>query len=260
MAKDTCYVNILLHGLFFMEFANNLLVVTAPDIGMHKYCMVNNGFLTEFPQKVKPIDIDLGPSSLSGLQKGAVNKFTDYPAIPQFSKKDAKVGDLKTNYRLQILLPQPEEIIPLRRAELSDFQKVAPNGNIAKRVFDSCSQGGKNSKFSLLTCLRYTKQPAFGSPPTVTIGFYAEHKDFPKISEMNATYTQAQAIWQTGANFDLQLQEIFPPSPKVCPEVHPGYGIVPDDENSLAELLLEVPCSSKKGTDVANCVQFGVNP
>jgi hypothetical protein len=260
MANDTCYVNILLHGLFFLEFSNNLLTVTAPDISMHKYCMVSNGFLTEFPQQLKPIDIDLSPTSLSGLQQGMINKFTDHPAIPQFSKQDTKVGDLQSNYRLKIILPQPEDLIPLRLAELSDFQKVAQNGNIAKSVYDSCSQGATNTKFSLLTSLRYLKKPAFGSPPTVTIGFYAEHMDIPTIPEMNTTYVEAQAIWQNKANFDIQLQAIFPPSPSVCPEVHPGYGILPDDENSLAELLNADPCSATKGTDVANCVHYGINP
>jgi hypothetical protein len=263
MAQDLCYVNILLHGLFFMEFNSSNLIVKAPRIDMHRYFIGNQGFLTEIPSSADPFDLDLSPSSSSGLQPGSINTFANHLSIPQFSKSATGVGDLTSSHRFSIKLPFPADIIPLRIGSLIDFKNaVVTSGTVAKNIINSCGTGG-NDDFSLLTCLRYLKEPSFGSPPVVTHSFYAEHPYFPKTpGELNMTYIQAREMWQNKDEFDLQLTmgTIFPPLSPVCPPVHPGYGISSDDENTLAELLLNSPCSASRGTDVANCVQFGINP
>ncbi len=41
------YVNILVHGLFFMEFTGTGLTLTAPSTGMHLYRYGRGGFLCQ---------------------------------------------------------------------------------------------------------------------------------------------------------------------------------------------------------------------
>src|SRR5215467_10651201 len=109
-AHDPSYVNINVHGLFFMRFSLGKLELIAPDIDEHRYCTVSGGFLTEMsPQK--PLDINFtDPNSLSGLAQGNIKSFTEAPAITQFSVAKTKVGDFNGPYRVKITLPQPEEI------------------------------------------------------------------------------------------------------------------------------------------------------
>jgi hypothetical protein len=57
--------------------------------------------------------------------------------------------------------------------------------------------------------------------------------------------------------FDLEFLKDF--GNTVCQDIRPGYGISPDDENALFEIAQDLPCPSFPGTDVANCVQFGIN-
>src|SRR5215472_2698718 len=97
-ADDPSYVNINVHGLFFMRFSSGKLELIAPDIDDHKYCTVSGGFLTEMPPQ-KPLDINFtDPNSLSGLMPGKITSFTDTPAIPQFSVPKTNVGDLGGSY------------------------------------------------------------------------------------------------------------------------------------------------------------------
>lgn len=268
MSQDICYVNILLHGLFFMEFdlTNKNLIVTAPHVDMHFYCCGSNGVLMQLSAANQQVDIDMTASSITGLQPGSIQTFTDYPAVPQFSRRDTGLGKITGSaYNLRIKLEYPDDILPLRCGKLSDFETVAddspPSSPFKDSIVKSCSQGN-NTNFALLTCLRYVKANSYGAPPVATYSFYAEHRDkVPSSGDMNAAYGQASSIFDKN-NFGLRLTSNEPSTTFVEPDTHPGFGVTADDEDSLFELTQPPPKpgGQTKAVNVANCVQFGINP
>src|SRR5215469_10453552 len=60
-----CYVNILLHGGFFVAFQPAQIVVRAPTVVMHKYAIGSQGFLTELPIPKPPSTIQAPPADVS---------------------------------------------------------------------------------------------------------------------------------------------------------------------------------------------------
>jgi hypothetical protein len=257
MKNEYCYVNVLLHGLYFMEFNSNNLIAKAPAIGMHCYASGASGCIIEIPKEYKPYQIDL-TTEIAGLVPGKKNDFSEFPQIPQFSKSGPNgVGDLTEAQQVALILPYPADIIPLRCAHIDDFKAIAQDGEIKNRIVDACTNNN-NDRLSLVTCLRYLKQRENGSPPAATYSFYAEHRMIPTIGQMNCTYCEAKALFNNGDNFDLQLH--LPSTTKepvaIPPDPHPGYGISADDELSLAEFM--GPVNSTEAIHVANCVQFAV--
>lgn len=256
--NDMCWVNILLHGLFFMEFKPqsnaDTLVITAPDIKEHKHCMLHNGLFMEFPLE-KPFQMDLR-TQLTDLVPGKIDSFEHYPAIPQFSKTQAKVGELVgQNYRLRIVLPLPQEIVPLRCGSLMDFGGAA-EGQVKESIMSECGKGG-NNQFALVTCLRYLKSHANASPPGSTHSFYAEHMQVPDPQQTNQAYKTAGQLFSHPENFDLRLRVTPPPSlPRVPRDFHPGFGVSSDDEISLPERW-EKPSNAL--VDVGSCIQLGLH-
>src|SRR5262249_33565024 len=153
------------------------------------------------------------------LKPGNVNSFDGFPQIPQFSEREVQVGDFSGNFRMQIVLPPPEAIIPLRSATLGDFWSNSNQGNVAKSVYKSCGGNDKNP-FSLVTCLRYLKQDSFGSPPVANWLFYAEHKEIPGLSDVNAAMASVDSTnLFTKKAFDLSFTKEL--APKKCPDIHP---------------------------------------
>lgn len=252
--KD-CYVNILLQGLFFLKFEQQKLIVKSPYYVNHVYCTISNGSLTNLTANPK-IDIDLSDSN-SGLVAGNDNLFTKYPQMPQFPL--SAVGDWNDSYKLKLTLPIPGQIIPLRPGKLDDFKSRA-QGAIVQKIVAACSQSG-NSKFALVTCLRYKKSNTFGAPKNSTLSFHAEHMNIPPVTDTNKALDTANQTLFTMPGFDLSFLDLFPPADPVCRDKHPGYGIHSSDENSLPEINagMEFCQTGTRGTDVVNCVQFGLN-
>lgn len=252
--KDICWVNILIHGLFLMEFKQNAIEITAPDILDHRYCMLSNGFLTEFPSN-KPLRMNFGTTSLAGLLPGKIISFEDYPAIPQFSKTQTGVGDLVgQKYRLKIELPLPLEILPLRCGSLSDFSRGTESGRVRDSIISACGKNS-NDKFAMVTCFRYLKENTNASPPVATHSFYAEHMLSPDASQTNQAYAATSQLFSNPGNFDLRIKvDQTKPLPPVYPDFHPGYGISSDDERSLPEIVPKLPGSV---VDVGSCIQLG---
>jgi hypothetical protein len=250
---DTAYVNLILHGLFFMRFVQGVLIVQTPQFDDHKLFAGANGFLVELSPG-QSFDLTGGTTK---LKTGTVDSFKQCPQVPQFSIGQVNVGDFTGNYRLQIILPKPESIVPLRRAKLGQFANAAQSGNVANSVYASCG-GTPDNPISLVTCLRYEKTDSFGAPPVANWIFYAEHKNDPHVIDVNSALKSVDAtkLFKNQV-FDLRFKDAL--APTVCPDVHPGYGISPDDENALFEISAGKDCASRKGTDVANCVQFGIN-
>jgi hypothetical protein len=264
MSQDISYVNILLHGLFFMEFdlVNNNLIVTAPQVDMHSYCCGSNGLLMQVSAPDKQVDIDMTGQSMTGLQAGSINTFTSNPAVPQFSRNDTGLGKMTGAYSLRLKLEYPDDILALRCGLLSDFQTVADSssdsGKFKSSILKSCGQGN-NTNFALVTCLRYRKKTSSGSPPAATYSFYAEHTMVPGPDDMNNSYSQASNLFDK-KNFGLRLTKNAPSMTSINPDSHPGFGVSADDEDCLVELLPPKGGASIKAINVANCVQFGINP
>jgi hypothetical protein len=250
------YVNILLHGLLFMRFINNKLIIQTPIFSDHKLFCATNGFLMPVPPGH---EFDLTLPTVK-LKQGTIKDFKSYPQVPQFSIGDVNVGDFTNNYYMRLILPLPDSIVPLRKAKLADFDNasnLSKGGKIAQNVHNSCA-ANSNTDFSLVTCLRYAKSDSFGAAPVATWMFYAEHNTPPSPDSVNSALRSVdQSSFFTNKVFDLSLHGDF--APRVCPDSSPGYGITPDDQNTLFEIAQDLKCPPTLGTDVANCVQFGVN-
>ena len=195
------------------------------------------------------------------LSNGSVKDFKSYPHFPHFSIGDVNVGDFTNNYYMRLILPLPDSIVPLRKAKLGDFDNASnrsKGGKIAQSVYNACG-ANPNNDFSLVTCVRYAKSDSFGSAPVTTWMFYAEHDTPPSPSSVNSALRSVdQSSFFANKVFDLSLQGDF--APRVCPDSSPGYGITPDDQNTLFEIAKDLKCPPPPpGTDVANCVQFGIN-
>jgi CHAT domain-containing protein len=251
------YVNILLHGMSFMRFMNNQLIVHTPIFDDHKLFFATNGFLVPVPKRP---EFDLTVSTIKLSTKGTVQDFKGSPQIPQFSMGDVNVGTFTNNYNMRLVLPWPEYIVPLRKAALSDFGNASnrsKGGKIAQSVYSSCGANPTND-FALVTCMRYAKSDSFGAAPSTTWMFYAEHDTPPSPDSVNAALRSVdQSSFFSNKAFDLSLHGDF--APRVCPDSSPGYGITPEDQNTLFEIAEDIKCPPTHGTDVANCVQFGIN-
>lgn len=252
--SDT-HVNFLLHGLFFMEFGGPAapLTLTAPDVAMHYYCCGNNGVIFPVSAPGDEVTIDLR-TFICDLQPGSDDNFRSHPEIPQFSKHDGGTGDIVQPGALRLLLDKPQQIIPLRRGKLSDFDYVAANGNVKNSILTACA--GNGNQFSLVTCFRYKRKNPHFVPPDTTFSFFAEHEHEPSPDEMNSTYSDAGYIFAQKL-FDLRLTSNIPTQENVPADPAPGYGIDPYDERSISEHLHG---SGPRAINVANCVQFGLNP
>jgi hypothetical protein len=160
------YVNILLHGLFFMDFQTDSLVVSTPDVMGHMVMVGCKGLISDLTHDVDWSDPQ-GP-----LVPGTATSFAGIPQIPQFSKN--VVGHLTGPYKARIALPFPDKsnIIPLRLGRLSDFKyRNVGSGGIGDQIIAHCGANG-NKDLALITCLRYERN----APPTgqtLTYSFYA---------------------------------------------------------------------------------------
>jgi hypothetical protein len=263
-SDGSCFVNLLLHGGFFVDFQQTGIVVKAPAVLMHKYAIGSQGFLTELykpaaqprlPATIPPptdIAVDMDWTTLiSGLAAGAVKSFGDYPAIPQFSATDTKVGNMNGPYRWQIALPFPKEVIPLRLGKLCDFKHATKNGRVKESVMNLCSKNG-NDKLALIICLRYQKRPEYcaGSPAATTYGLHADHQCEPSTAEINDTLKQMATVFEHPENFDLQVTDADVPGvPRDIDKREKG--ITEADEKSIAEILSPVPFAT-------NCSSHGI--
>lgn len=253
MTKGKCYVNILVHGLFFMEFdAEGVpLTLTAPSTGMHKYCCGRNGFVFTISAPNEQVTLDLINDPIADLASGQERSFKSHPEVPQISKLQAGTGNIDSPGALQILLPYPDQIIPFRLGKMSDFDYVTSPG----RLKDSILASGADN-FALVTCFRFQRKNPFYSPANSTYSFYAEHDHDTTPTEVDQAYTDADDVFEN--HFGLHLNGNEPKQTYIPPDNNPGYDIWPGEECSLAELKHGPP--PHRAINVANCVQFGINP
>jgi len=189
-----------------------------------------------------------------------------------FSKGSTKVGDIYDDtsyYQYRLILNFPLAIYPLRRGDARGFIPIKNNvgGKLSYQT---------NGNINLSYCFEYScylpdipNLPLSGTnlwQPALTLHFHAEpiqpdSMDPDGINHFNAALCQTAKIFKTPGNFDLQVDPqskpdfVAPEDPKIR-----GLGVV--DELCLAEkeVLAGSTTGSDAGTNVANCVQLGVNP
>lgn len=229
------YVNVLLHGLFIMEFNDNKLVVAAPKFGGHIFKMRKHGQAREDAKDLPEFITMLGV-----VKEGSRNTFK--PENLTFP-----VSDLKKDYaidyqnpskhRCTIIMPLPHDILGLRADKKDNFKPKA--GDIGKDIKSTPS-----TVLATITCLRY--KPASGVDP-FTINYYAEHPNLPNMSTVNDALTAAQTV--CGKEFTLQMETLASAAPfdTTFPD-----GMDKSDEEAWNPSL--------DAADVASCPQFGIRP
>jgi hypothetical protein len=266
-------VNILLHGLFFLEFQNNILVVVSPDHNGHCYRFRDHGGpLGPLPSPQPVIDLT--------TQLDGGNTIPPYPAeMLQYKAADVTARKpyiaLAKHYGLVLKLPYPQHIYTLRTGNGGDFHPD-PSTNIYKAMKPSLG-----ARIGTITWLQYGPRL---NPGFVTRTFYAEH------GSLNVPYTAVNLAFGAAQNvfsdFDLLLTAdansiVGRDDPSQLPtEIHP------DDERALAEMTRNnclVAALSKNATpdqrvskgkkstarsqgggvlqaavEVATCPQFGI--
>jgi hypothetical protein len=247
--------NILLHGLFVLQYQGHKLIAMTPPTTHHQFLLRPQGLPCPGPFPALPDEMDFTSLHGSDMQKPFP------PGMLQFSKTATGVGDLVSrpgppkNYKCRIIFNLPLDIMVLRTGgSLSDYH-MDPNSAVGKDITANSSSG-----LGLITLLHYETS---GSPFTISI--FAEHRTPPHpASMMNPVLAAAANMFSNPANFDLQLADC--PTcdpPTICPD-NPmpaqalQYGVQQDDERSFGEVYDCLDCAQPAGTDVANCVQYGL--
>lgn len=266
-------VSILLHGFFFMEFQDNLLIVAAPHISGHQYLFRGHGTVPPPPHPVS------GTVDLSFLNSNM--KMRSFrPEILQFSRNDiGQSGNLLDSSALALCsmvlkLPIPDRILPLWQGDVNDLQfDFSPPAKVANSI-NKALLATKPKKIALVTCLE------FENNTPVSWNFYAEHPaELTTSGEVNNAFDEVMTVFK---NFDLHLTRI--PNKHVPCDNDP----LPDeldlsDESALPQLVINPPllCPAdglsqqaqkqrgqkdsggivhSESVQVSTCPQFGVNP
>jgi hypothetical protein len=252
--------NILLHGLFVLQYQGNKLIAMTPDTPHHQFLFRHQGRLgSDRPPLPDPFPIL--PKELDFTNLPGNTAMPPFPTtLPQFSKTTTGVGDLVgVSYRCRIVFNWPLDIMVLRSGgKLSDYNSV-PRSVVGQDI-----RQHSGPELGLITLLHFET-----TGPSFTTNIFAEHRiPPPKQSHMNPVLAAAKTLFANGAKFDLQLADGT--APPICPDdVEPGhpfpakakaYGVQQNDELSFGEVYDNKDCARPvpEGTDVANCVQFGL--
>ena len=227
------YINILLHGLFLMEFNENKLIIATPQFDCHE-------FLYRYHAESKPKCLPEFITMVGVVKDGHKTKFK--PENLQFPSKDLGDGYVidyehpsQHNHRCTMILPLPHDIIGLRVDAKKNFQPQ--DGNIGKDILSTTSD-----YLATITCIQY--EPAPGVKPFV-INYYAEHKSPPNPDSVNAALKAAKDVCGDGFNLQMKCLADAPPLDKQFP-----VGVDCTDEDKLR--------SGPRLVDIASCPQFAI--
>jgi hypothetical protein len=228
------YVNILLHGLFFMEFIGNVMVVTSPVVAGHEI-KAGCGFLVDLPggTNIDLTESDLCPGSTRCFPKSML-------VIPRMS-----VGNITGAYALRITLPLPQEIVTLRHVKHKEMQGTC-SGKTCTIFCNACED-----RFGLLTCLRYLSKRNNPLNP-LNFAFHAEHPEEPSVAHANHAYKAARGLFKGPGGFDLCFTKL---GTTVGFDDGRPYGITLDDQRSLFE---RTPRPLYGAPTPVNCMMFGI--
>lgn len=260
-------VSILLHGLFFLEFQNSMLVVVSPDHNGHCYRFRDHG------DPLGPLPTPNPVIDLNGKLDGG-STIPPYPAeMLQYKAADVTTRkpyiDLAKHYGLVLKLPYPQHIYTLRAGNGGDFHPD-PSKNIYKAM-----KPFLGARIGTITWLQYGPKL---NPGFLTRTFYAEH------GSVNVPYTAVNLAFGAAQNvfsdFDLLLTADANSIVRRDDQSQLPTEIHPDDERALAEMTRnncfvaalsksatpaqKSPAQSKGGAvplpavEVATCPQFGI--
>lgn len=245
-------VNILIHGLFFMQGnASNSqkwqLEIFAPQLTDHHVFGGSWENVRELTQ-----DVDLTSSGLSGKNVPAMAPNSPIPAdvetsIPQFSRDETKVGDLTGPYSRKITLPWPKTIKSLRRGDFDTYfrPQATANSTVGDNITKYCKGQHRSALLGTVPCLIYDYNfpglPGTNWSPTVNYHFYHEPCSDPtSTTHVNSALDEAAKLFQHSDKFKLILGDPLSDDP-VLPgstDDQPVSGVKPeDDEMSLSEDL-----------------------
>lgn len=257
--SSSSFVCILLHGLFFMGFKGNNLIVATPTFTPHQF---------QFREQGNALGSLPGGQNIDwtsvGLVDNTASTMNFLPNIPQFSSGETGVGEFMpagtTSHKFQLILPRPDEIHGFRECDISKFKDCTeknhpkPSGLTPMRE-NIISKCGPN--FALLTGLVFRKTAAWKRKSVVS--FYAEHRNSCDLTkdDLNLALNEGKTLFKTPGNFDLQYSK--PPAPtSTCPNECDGFGVTKDDQLSIEEISLQ-DCCVPKGANPINCAQYAVN-
>jgi hypothetical protein len=234
-------LNVMIHGLFFMELSTDdsgvdFLEITAPDIDDHDFmggvrnnlAVLNNQTIDwttvisihgRAPQPpLDPIPADIPPT------------------IMQFSRSTTNTGDLVHSNKGIIKLPWPRNFFSRRLGPIPNFL----NSKVGKEITDRCS-AGHNTQVGVVTGFAYDFDwsfpilPSWG--PTLNFHFYYQPPKGHDIYGVNVDLIKAGKIFGSPRDFDLQLDPNN--NPAVTPVGTGGFltGVGTEDEISLDEKL-----------------------
>jgi hypothetical protein len=259
------FVCILLHGLFFMQFKGDKLIVATPKFQPHTFGMREQGQPNIGPLPHGAPDINW--TSVGLVPNANSIDFPQFPDIPQFSRGETGVGELMPvgtqDHEFQLILPSPQEIHGFRQGQLQNFLDCTESnhpkpGNLKPMQENIKNHCGPN--FSLVTGLVYKKTNEWKHKNVVS--FYAEHSVSCmnlKAADTNNALCKGKKLFAHSENFDLIYKDPAAWPPAVCPDKTCAFGVSPDDQFSAFELTLTPPaCCQTRGVNPINCAQFGV--
>lgn len=259
------FVCILLHGLFFMQFKDDKLIVATPKFQPHTFGMREQGQPKIGPLPPGAPDINWTSEGL-GKNSNTID-FSQFPDISQFSASETGVDELMPDgtkeYEFQLILPKPEQIHGFRQVQLKNFLDCTESnhskpGTLKPMQENIQSHCGPN--FALLTGLIYKKEKKWTRKNVVN--FYAEHDlscQKIKATDIDDALQVGRKLFANQQNFDLAYKDPGKPLPAGCSN-DPCYdfGVTSNDLLSVFELNHEHECCQSKGTNPINCAQFGV--
>lgn len=210
---------ILLHGMFFMAFEGNNLVVATPQHLPHHFQTRDHGG----PLQTLPA----GDINLTSLEGGAVQCFPS--DVIQFSASSMQrvkpVLSSATKFQTRITLPFPKAIFAYR-TDTADHFLGDPGKNVTQSILSFAGP-----RLGTITCLEYGP----GSNPFVR-SYYAEHPTRVGSTEVNLAFDAARDQGFCGPGFDLTILPGYVPDPYRDPDASLPPGVLGDDEASLEEI------------------------
>ncbi len=244
MADQIINLNVVLHGLFFMELNRNTnyLEIYAPVVNTPHYFQGGvRGSLVDLSGMASPIDWS-GDVNLTGKGSDPTPQGDVNPAILQFSSygTETGIGGFKPkDLRRLIILKWPMKFTSLRLTDISNF-KPDPGSVVGKNIQKWCSRFG-NKNVGIAAALQYTYKTSAPVLPGTGLSwnfhFYFNAPPGERTKDVNADLKDAANIFVNQQGFDLHFDENtnYPAVPLDPPASLQNSGLNQEDELSLYE-------------------------
>lgn len=259
------YVDVMVHGLFFMWQNGDNLELIAPSVNTgsstkHHFLGGFRGRLQKLTGTVDWLNIGLIGKKPSSPTDGLK------PSVLQFSLTDTQLGVWKSDpsiYEGRIVLPWPLEFYSLRCDDFGNsFKHLSPN--VGANIDKYCKA---YNRIGVITCLRYAYSSSLPAP-NQNIHCYFQPCTKHSIAEVNDDLKLAGNCFSNCQNFDLEMDRsvgsIYTPPALSCPST-PPEAITDDcyslDDDPLRPIdLCPPPHAEVFNVNPANCPNFYVRP